>query len=109
MPQLTKNVRKSAFPMQQVIRRLSEIKDNQIMSSKKEKEQKLLFEHNNGPLMPNCKSPQYKAWQNKSFSINTCKIGDSFVELITQLLNPFLKNLSNQITLGLLLYRKIVI
>lgn len=81
MPQLTKNVRKSAFPMQQVIRRLSEIEDNEIISSRKKKEEKFLFEHNNGPLMPNCKSPQYKGWQNKSFTINTCRIGDSFVEL----------------------------
>jgi len=82
MPSITKLVRKSSQPLQQVVRRISE--KNQTQQNKGIKlfeDKRMIFEHNQGPLIDGVNSPQYKGLKTEIFLVNVSKFADSFVEL----------------------------
>lgn len=82
MPQLTKQVRKSAYPLQQVIRRFTEQESvSKFSESIQSNKIKKIFEHSNGPLINECGCPQYKVLQFEHYRLNTAKFADSFVIL----------------------------
>lgn len=83
MQQLKKKVRKSAQPLQQVVRRIIEEVNNVhcVNNISNEVSKKFLMEHCNGPLINNCTSPQYKKVQTDNYCLNISNIADRFVEL----------------------------
>uniref|UniRef100_A0A6P7GUF5 Uncharacterized protein LOC114343031 n=1 Tax=Diabrotica virgifera virgifera TaxID=50390 RepID=A0A6P7GUF5_DIAVI len=83
MPQLTKKVRKAALPLEQVVKRIFEQRENPFVKRIPPNQQNLTYsmEHSSGPLPLQCRSPQYKVLKHYKFYLNTSKISDRFVEL----------------------------
>ncbi|KYM99412.1 hypothetical protein ALC62_09843, partial [Cyphomyrmex costatus] len=87
MQYLKKKVRKSAQPLQQVIRRVIEEDNNtECMNIINNDSIKLRTEHFNGPLTNNCTSPQYMQAQTNYYCLNISKMSDRFVELKNKLI-----------------------
>lgn len=81
MTQLKKKVRKSAQPLQQVIRRTLEEKYGVNNYNITATSVKFSVEHNDGPLWFGYTSPQYKKLITNLYTVNINKLADSFVEL----------------------------
>lgn len=84
---LKKKVRKSAQPLQQVVRLVIEESNNtECINIISNDSMKLRIEHFNGPLINNCTSPQYRLAQTNHYCLDISKTGDRFVELKNNLI-----------------------
>lgn len=109
MRQITRKVRKTSKPLQQVVRRTYE--ERNIYASKLDlnEHRKFMIEHDSGPLLVNCHSPQFKVLVTEKYRLNVAKICDRFVELdngtIIEIKN-FATNQGNIVVIGLVYTRK---
>lgn len=79
---LKKKIRKSSSPLQQVIRRI--VEERNILEPVRNSSHTFphySIEHNNGPLLKNCTSPQYKKMTTAKYSIDISRVADRFVQL----------------------------
>lgn len=77
---LKKYIRKAEKPLQQVVRRYMEKEinsDSTPLSLSIETRPTLMSLHNNGPLLPNCKNPQYKIVKFNKMTLKAQTLGDS--------------------------------
>lgn len=82
MQYLKNKIRKSSHVLEQVVRRI--VEENNITDFFTEPinaSRKYSIEHNKGPLIKGCTSPQYKKYQTINYCIHVSKEADRFIEL----------------------------
>lgn len=80
MSQLKKKIRKAQCPLQQVVKRVIE-QQGKVFKSVIEQKLQFCVEHNSGPLIIQCRSPQFKILKHPLFLINCSKVSDRLILL----------------------------
>lgn len=84
MQSLKKKIRKSAQPLQQIIKRISEANfaNCSVKLNRDSDASEWQIQHNNGPLYNGFSCPQFKKYVKKDcYTLNISKFADSFIEL----------------------------
>lgn len=82
MQYLKNKIRKSSHVLEQVVRRIVEEKNvRESITESINTPTKYSIEHNKGPLIEDCTSPQYKKYETINYCIHVSKEADRFIEL----------------------------
>lgn len=80
--QYLKNKIRKSHALEQVVRRIVEEKNvREFVTESINAPIKFSMEHNKGPLIEGCTSPQYKKYETINYCIHVSKVADRFIEL----------------------------